>query len=118
VPAILCTCIQRIRALAPTTTTIPDARFWRTADLALDILGAAPLGTCWNFTTSRPYSRLYKEAPPGVDFQHHAGTWGCKRFKEWHPAIPDQVRPVVGLGETDDEILDVPGRCVPTAWTC
>jgi lipoic acid synthetase len=97
-------CIQRIRALAPTTTIeilTPD--FGGRLDLALDILGAAPPDVLNHNIETVP--RLYKEARPGADFQNTLNL--LQRFKDRHPAIPTKSGLMVGLGETDDEILDV-----------
>jgi lipoic acid synthetase len=97
-------CIQRIRALAPTTTIeilTPD--FGGRLDLALDILGAAPPDVLNHNIETVP--RLYKEARPGADFQNTLNL--LKRFKDRHPAIPTKSGLMVGLGETDDEILEV-----------
>ncbi|WP_170954777.1 lipoyl synthase [Polaromonas sp. AER18D-145] len=97
-------CIQRIRALAPSTTIeilTPD--FGGRLDLALDILGAAPPDVLNHNIETVP--RLYKEARPGADFQNTLNL--LQRFKDRHPAIPTKSGLMVGLGETDDEILEV-----------
>lgn len=49
--------------------------------------------------------RLYKEARPGADFQNTPNL--LQRFKAMHPNIPTKSGLMVGLGETDDEILHV-----------
>ena len=49
--------------------------------------------------------RLYKEARPGADFQNSLNL--LKNFKHAHPAIPTKSGLMVGLGETDAEILQV-----------
>jgi lipoic acid synthetase len=97
-------CIQRVRALAPTTTIeilTPD--FGGRLDLALDILGAAPPDVLNHNIETVP--RLYKEARPGADFQNTLNL--LQRFKDRHPAIPTKSGLMVGLGETDDEVLEV-----------
>ncbi|MDI1275002.1 lipoyl synthase [Polaromonas sp.] len=97
-------CIQRIRALAPTTIIeilTPD--FGGRLDLALDILGTAPPDVLNHNIETVP--RLYKEARPGADFQNTLNL--LQRFKDRHPAIPTKSGLMVGLGETDDEILEV-----------
>jgi lipoyl synthase len=97
-------CIQRIRALAPSTIIeilTPD--FGGRLDLALDILGAAPPDVLNHNIETVP--SLYKEARPGADFQNTLNL--LQRFKERHPAIPTKSGLMVGLGETDDEILEV-----------
>jgi lipoic acid synthetase len=97
-------CIQCIRALAPTTTIeilTPD--FGGRLDLALDVLGAAPPDVLNHNIETVP--RLYKEARPGADFQNTLNL--LQRFKDRHPDIPTKSGLMVGLGETDDEILEV-----------
>lgn len=49
--------------------------------------------------------RLYKQARPGADYQ-----WSLtllKKFKEQHPDIPTKSGLMLGLGETDAEIIEV-----------
>jgi lipoic acid synthetase len=97
-------CIQRIRSLAPSTTIeilTPD--FGGRLDLALDILSAAPPDVLNHNIETVP--RLYKEARPGADFQNTLNL--LQGFKDRHPTIPTKSGLMVGLGETDEEILDV-----------
>jgi lipoic acid synthetase len=49
--------------------------------------------------------RLYKEARPGSDYQFSLNL--LKKFKALHPGVPTKSGLMVGLGETDEEILDV-----------
>jgi lipoic acid synthetase len=49
--------------------------------------------------------RLYKHARPGGDYRHSLAL--LKRFKEKHKNVPTKSGLMVGLGETDDEILAV-----------
>jgi lipoic acid synthetase len=49
--------------------------------------------------------RLYKEARPGADYLHSLKL--LKDFKAMYPGIPTKSGLMVGLGETDDEILQV-----------
>ena len=49
--------------------------------------------------------RLYKEARPGSDYATSMNL--LKRFKEAVPGVPTKSGLMVGLGETDDEILQV-----------
>ncbi len=49
--------------------------------------------------------RLYKEARLGADYQFSLNL--LKKFKAALPNIPTKSGLMVGLGETDDEILDV-----------
>ena len=97
-------CIERIRALAPSTIIeilTPD--FGGRLDLALDILGAAPPDVLNHNIETVP--RLYREARPGADCQNTLNL--LQRFKERHPATPTKSGLMVGMGETDDEILEV-----------
>ena len=49
--------------------------------------------------------RLYKEARPGSDYQFSLNL--LKKFKALFPDVPTKSGIMVGLGETDDEILAV-----------
>jgi lipoic acid synthetase len=97
-------CIERVRALAPKTKIeilTPD--FGGRLDLALDILSGSPPDVLNHNIETVP--RLYKEARPGADFQNSLNL--LQRFKARHPNIATKSGLMVGLGETDDEILDV-----------
>ena len=49
--------------------------------------------------------RLYKEARPGSDYQFSLNL--LKKFKARHPHVPTKSGIMVGLGETDEEVLQV-----------
>jgi lipoic acid synthetase len=49
--------------------------------------------------------RLYRQARPGADYAHSLAF--MKGFKARYPQVPTKSGLMVGLGETDDEILDV-----------
>jgi lipoyl synthase len=49
--------------------------------------------------------RLYKQARPGADYEHSLKL--LKDFKERFPHIPTKSGLMVGLGETDEEIIEV-----------
>jgi lipoic acid synthetase len=49
--------------------------------------------------------RLYREARPGGDYAHSLAL--LKEFKQRVPHVPTKSGLMVGLGETDDEILQV-----------
>ena len=49
--------------------------------------------------------RLYKQARPGSDYQFSLNL--LKKFKALFPHVPTKSGLMVGLGETDEEILDV-----------
>lgn len=97
-------CIQRVRALSPTTRIeilTPDFR--GRDDRALEILSAAPPDVMNHNLETVP--RLYKQARPGSDYAFSLNL--LKKFKERFPHIPTKSGLMVGLGETDDEILQV-----------
>ena len=97
-------CISRTRELSPKTqieVLVPDFR--GRLDKALDILaGGLPDVMNHNLET---VPRLYKEARPGADYAHSLKL--LKDFKARFPGIPTKSGLMVGLGETDEEILDV-----------
>ncbi len=97
-------CIQNIRALSPATQIeilVPDFR--GRDDRALEILKAAPPDVMNHNLETAP--RLYKEARPGSDYQFSLNL--LKKFKALHPGVPTKSGIMVGLGETDEEILQV-----------
>jgi lipoic acid synthetase len=97
-------CIQHIRSLAPNTyieILTPD--FAGRLDLALNILCNSPPDVLNHNIETVP--RLYKEARPGADFQNTLNL--LQRFKAMNPNIPTKSGLMVGLGETDQEILQV-----------
>jgi lipoic acid synthetase len=49
--------------------------------------------------------RLYKQARPGADYAHSLALLAA--FKARNPAIPTKSGLMVGIGETDEEILEV-----------
>ena len=51
--------------------------------------------------------RLYKRARPGGDYAHSLAL--LQRFKQRYPQVPTKSGLMVGLGETDDEIVAVMG---------
>ena len=95
-------CIRKTRELSPGTTIevlVPDFR--GRDDRALEILKAAPPDVMNHNLETIP--RLYREARPGSDYQFSLNL--LKKFKAMFPAIPTKSGLMVGLGETDDEIL-------------
>jgi lipoyl synthase len=97
-------CIRKTRELSPGTmieVLVPDFR--GRDDRALEILKAAPPDVMNHNLETIP--RLYKEARPGSDYQFSLNL--LKKFKALFPAIPTKSGLMVGLGETDEEILDV-----------
>ncbi|HVE54123.1 MAG TPA: lipoyl synthase, partial [Ramlibacter sp.] len=97
-------CIRRTRELSPQTTIevlVPDFR--GRDDRALEILKAAPPDVMNHNLETIP--RLYREARPGSDYQFSLDL--LKKFKALHPGVPTKSGIMVGLGETDEEILGV-----------
>ena len=52
-----------------------------------------------------PGPRVTREARPGSDYQFSLNL--LKKFKALHPDVPTKSGLMVGLGETDDEIIEV-----------
>jgi lipoyl synthase len=97
-------CIREVRALSPKTRIeilTPDFR--GRMDRALESLTAAPPDVMNHNLETVP--RLYKEARPGADYEYSLSL--LQRFKELHPETPTKSGLMVGLGETDEEILQV-----------
>jgi lipoic acid synthetase len=99
-------CIRAVRKQSPQTTIevlVPDFR--GRVGKALEILKAAPPDVMNHNLETVP--RLYKKARPGGDYAH--SLYLLKKFKEEHPEVPTKSGLMVGLGETDAEILGVMG---------
>jgi lipoic acid synthetase len=97
-------CIRQTRALSPGTKIeilVPDFR--GRDDRALEILKAAPPDVMNHNLETVP--RLYKEVRPGSDYQFSLNL--LKKFKALFSDVPTKSGLMVGLGETDDEILAV-----------
>jgi lipoic acid synthetase len=97
-------CIRAVRELSPQTrieVLVPDFR--GRLDIALDILSACPPDVMNHNLETVP--RLYKQARPGSDYAHSLKL--LKDFKARFPHIPAKSGLMVGLGETDEEILQV-----------
>ncbi len=97
-------CIREVRRLSPRTqieVLVPDFR--GRLDLALEIFAAAPPDVMNHNLETVP--RLYKQARPGADYAHSLQL--LKQFKARHPAVPTKSGLMVGIGETDEEILEV-----------
>ena len=98
-------CIREIRARMPDIQVeilTPDFR--GRMDVALDILEATPPDVFnHNLETVK---RLYREARPGANYE-----WSLKLLKEYKARVGDDVLTksglMVGLGEENEEILDV-----------
>ncbi len=97
-------CIRAVRDLSPQTrieVLVPDFR--GRLDVALDILSACPPDVMNHNLETVP--RLYKQARPGSDYGHSLKL--LKDFKARFPHLPAKSGLMVGLGETDEEILEV-----------
>jgi lipoic acid synthetase len=97
-------CIRAIRAAAPTTAIeilVPDFR--GRLEIALDLLAAAPPDVMNHNLETVP--RLYRQARPGADYAHSLKL--LQDFRQRLPEIPTKSGLMVGLGETDEEILEV-----------
>ena len=97
-------CIQAIRQQSPhikIEILVPDFR--GRLDIALEILRKAPPDVMNHNLETVP--RLYKQARPGSDYQNSLNL--LKTFSEMYPHIPTKSGLMLGLGETDDEILSV-----------
>ncbi len=97
-------CIARVRTLSPQTqieVLVPDFR--GRDDKALEILRATPPDVMNHNLETVP--RLYREARPGADYAFSLNL--LKKFKALCPEVPTKSGLMVGLGETDEEILQV-----------
>ncbi|RKF12764.1 lipoyl synthase [Alginatibacterium sediminis] len=97
-------CVAQIRQASPSIqieTLVPD--FKGRMDKALAIIKDSPPDVFNHNLETAP--GLYKQVRPGADYQ-----WSLKllqRFKEQHPDIPTKSGLMMGLGETNEEILQV-----------
>lgn len=97
-------CIRAVREHSPNTTIevlVPDFR--GRLDKALEKLSDAPPDVMNHNLETVP--RLYKQARPGADYAHSLKL--LQEFKQQHPQVPTKSGLMVGLGETDEEIVDV-----------
>jgi lipoic acid synthetase len=101
-------CISQSRSLSPKTrieVLVPDFR--GRLEKALDVFSAnvaMGLPDVMNHNLET-VPRLYKQARPGADYAHSLLL--LKDFKDRFPSIPTKSGLMVGLGETDEEILEV-----------
>ncbi|MFA4912184.1 MAG: lipoyl synthase [Comamonadaceae bacterium] len=97
-------CIRRVRELSPSTrieVLVPDFR--GRLDRALDILTTCPPDVMNHNLETTP--RLYKQARPGSDYKHSLKL--LADFKALHPEVATKSGIMVGLGETDEEVIQV-----------
>ena len=97
-------CIRQVREESPQTRIeilTPDFRGRR--ERALEILAQAPPDVMNHNLETVP--RLYKQVRPGSDY--HVSLQLLQGFKQLFPHIPTKSGLMVGLGETDEEIVEV-----------
>jgi lipoyl synthase len=97
-------CIRAVRRAAPATrieVLVPDFR--GRLERALPILLATPPDVMNHNLETVP--RLYRSARPGADYAHSLRL--LREFREGSSTVPTKSGLMVGLGETDDEILQV-----------
>ncbi len=97
-------CISEVRKLSPGTKVeilIPDFR--GRDDRALGILTQSPPDVLNHNLETVP--RLYKQIRPGSDYSFSLQL--LEKFKKSHPDVPTKSGLMLGLGETDDEIVSV-----------
>jgi lipoyl synthase len=97
-------CIRAARKHSPhlrIEVLVPDFR--GRLDAALSILAAAPPDVMNHNLETAP--RLYKQARPGADYAHSLKL--LADFKARFPEIPTKSGLMLGLGETDEEIIEV-----------
>lgn len=97
-------CIDAIRKYSPTIkieVLVPDFR--GRMDVALEILNTSPPDVFNHNLETAP--RLYKMARPGADYK-----WSLellRKFKVANPNIPTKSGLMMGMGETNEEIVEV-----------
>ncbi len=97
-------CIREIRKHSPNTRIeilVPD--FKGRMDRALDILEKNPPDVFNHNLETAP--DLYTKARPGANYQWSLDL--LKKFKERHPDVPTKSGLMVGLGETNEDIIEV-----------
>ena len=97
-------CIQAVRAHSPDIKIeilVPDFR--GRLEVAMEILNKAPPDVMNHNLETVP--RLYKQARPGSDYQNSLSL--LKTFGDLYPHVPTKSGLMLGLGETDEEILAV-----------
>jgi lipoic acid synthetase len=93
-----------VRSRSPTTTIevlVPDFR--GRLERALGVLLAAPPDVMNHNLETVP--RLYRQVRPGGDYRHSLKL--LQEFGKAVPSVPTKSGLMAGLGETDDEILQV-----------
>lgn len=97
-------CIEELARLNPDTTVeilVPDFR--GRMEIAIERLSASPPNVFNHNLETVP--RLYKKARPGADY-----AWSLrllKEFKAANPGVPTKSGLMLGLGETNEEVIEV-----------
>jgi lipoyl synthase len=95
-------CIRAVREKSPgTRIEILTPDFRGRLDIALDILAIDPPDVMNHNLETVP--RLYKAVRPGADYAHSLAL--LRRFKDRVPLAPTKSGLMLGLGETDAEVL-------------
>jgi len=97
-------CINEVRTQSPSTqieVLVPDFR--GRLDVAIETLSATPPDVMNHNMETVP--RLYKQARPGADYAHSLQL--LRDYKAKNPEVRTKSGLMVGLGETDEEILEV-----------
>jgi len=97
-------CIRAVRAQSPHTTIevlVPDFR--GRLERALQVLSVAPPDVMNHNLETVP--RLYRRARPGGDYAHSLELLSA--YGRHNPGMPTKSGLMVGLGESDEEILAV-----------
>ena len=97
-------CIRAVRELSPQTRIeilVPDFR--GRLEVALDALCESPPDVMNHNLETVP--RLYRQARPGADYRNSLRL--LRDFKARFPEIPTKSGLMLGLGETDAEIVEV-----------
>ncbi|WP_415767249.1 lipoyl synthase [Pseudomonas sp. ZB1P45] len=100
-------CLREIRKLSPGVqleTLVPDYR--GRMDVALAITATEPPDVFNHNLETVP--RLYKAARPGSDFEWSLDL--LQKFKRLVPSVPTKSGLMLGLGETDEEVIEVMQR--------
>jgi lipoic acid synthetase len=100
-------CLREIRLLSPGVqleTLVPDYR--GRMDIALAITATEPPDVFNHNLETVP--RLYKAARPGSDFEWSLDL--LENFKKLVPNVPTKSGLMLGLGETDEEVIEVMRR--------
>jgi len=100
-------CLREIRRMSPGVkleTLVPDYR--GRMDVALAITEQEPPDVFNHNLETVP--RLYRAVRPGSDFEWSLGL--LEGFKQRIPHVPTKSGLMLGLGETDDEVIEVMKR--------